>query len=89
MRPVPIPDHLVTVHQKRVVVGAPGGDLLNSQVAPVEAVVEHFVGDAPMLSVRLQLEEGDLDSLRANPHIWLRFWGHMVPFEVECEPETT
>lgn len=85
MRPVPIPDRLVRANQIRQVIGAPGGDLLDAQVAPVEAVVENYSG-SPLLSVRIQLEGDDLARLVAGEHVWLRMWGHIVPFEVEVGP---
>jgi hypothetical protein len=30
--------------------------------------------------VLVQLEPGDLDRLAADPHLWLTFWGVVVPF---------
>jgi hypothetical protein len=85
VRPVPITDEMVTSRRQRIVVGAPGGDLLDGQVAPVEALVEQF-GGAPLLSVRVVLEGDDLERLTRGEHVWLRFWGHMVPFEIEVGP---
>lgn len=40
----------------------------------------------PLLSVRVVLEGDDLEKLQAGDHVWLRFWGHIVPFEIETGP---
>jgi len=39
MRPVPIPDELVPPWGERKVISPPDGDLLNEEIAPVEAIV--------------------------------------------------
>lgn len=92
MRPVPIPDLLVKPNQVRCVIGAPGGDLLDSEIEPVEAVVEAFSGvhaDRPvsrLYSVRMKLEGDDLKKLQDGDHVWVHFWGVVVPFSADVGP---
>lgn len=82
MRPVPIPDELVGPTQRRVVIGPPNGDLTDSSIAPVEALLEHYQ-DAVLYSVRIALEPDDIIALGMGSHVWVKFWGVMPPFDVE------
>jgi len=83
VRPTPIPDAEVWAGAERRVIAAPGGDLTDPEIAPVEALVDRSpTTGAVNLSVRLVLEEGDLEKLAAGGTIWLTFWGHMVPWAV-------
>lgn len=81
MRPVPIPHAAVWEGGHRTVIAAPDGDLTNSTIAPVEAVV-----DVPpslgvtCYSVRCALDPGDLEKLATGGHVWISFYGQMVPF---------
>jgi hypothetical protein len=85
MHPVPIPSSLVQPNQTRRVISAPGGDLLDTSVAPVEALVEDHQG-SPLYSVRVQLDRGDLQRLNRGDKVWVRFWGVIPPFEIEVGP---
>jgi hypothetical protein len=89
MRPVPIPDARIWadpdgIPLPRLTVGAPRGH--EDACAPVEALVEERPGTGPetlpgpQLHLLLALEDGDLDRLRADPHLWLTFWGPITPF---------
>lgn len=86
MRPAPIPDDRIPPGAKRIVVGPPGNDL-DSQVAPVEAVIytsEFHPGK--MISVRCILEENDLDNLHRGEAVWITFMDTIVPFDVRVAP---
>lgn len=80
MRPTPIPDHEIWTGAERRVIGPPRGDL-DSGIDPVEALIDRSETTGALnLSVRLVLEEGDLEKLAAGGTVWLTFWGHMVPW---------
>lgn len=84
MRPVPIPDELVPDGCRRIVVGAPGGDLTDETVGAVEVVA----GVDPQMglgqAVLLQLEDGDLDRLQDCGGLWLTLYTRQLPvFAVE------
>lgn len=81
MRPVPIPDEVIWPGGRRLVMSAPNGDLLDPDIAPVEAIEEQVDGRR-VLSVRCALEPGDLEKLAAGGHVWVSFWGGMPPFDV-------
>lgn len=90
MRPAPIDDQTAEIvasvwpGAQRVVVGPPGGNL-DSQISPVEAMV-HAHPDLPgvkLLSVRCVLDDGDLEKLARGGAVWLTFFEHMVPFDVQ------
>lgn len=84
MRPVPIPDDVIWSGATRKVFSAPNGDLLDPEIAPVEAVID-FPRDpsTPVISVRCALEDGDLEKLAGGGHVWISFYGHIVPFSVD------
>lgn len=86
MRPAPIPAEAVWEGGRRIVVAAPGGDLADPTIAPVEAVIDQpdsLPQGHKRLSVRCVLEPGDLDKLTAGGHVWISFYGYMVPFCVD------
>lgn len=67
-----------------MVIAPPDGDLTNSDIAPVEAVIDRAESIGGIrLSVRCALEPGDLEKLAAGGHVWISFYGHMVPFCVD------
>lgn len=81
MRPTPIPDNEVWEGSVRKVVSPPGGDLTNSHIAPVEALIDRSPSTGILnLSVRCTLEEGELELLANGGVVWLTFWGAMVPW---------
>lgn len=81
MRPTPIPDAEVWEGATRKVFAAPGGDLTDTQVAPVEALVDQSPATGGMTaSVRCVLEDDDLANLQAGGTVWLTFWGGMIPW---------
>lgn len=84
MRPVPIPDDIIWEGAERKVFTAPGGDLLDPDIAPVEALVDFPTSpDVPVISVRIALEDGDLVNLAEGGHVWISMYGHLVPFSVD------
>ncbi len=84
MRPTPIPVEAVWPGARRIVMSAPGGDLTDPMVAPVEAVLDEpeSLGGS-RYSVRCTLEPGDLEKLADGGHVWISFYGAMVPFCVD------
>ncbi|MET0492907.1 MAG: hypothetical protein ABW000_07215 [Actinoplanes sp.] len=76
MRPVPIPDAVAATFPgaMRGVLAAPGGDLTDPDIAPVEVLFDGLVdGGFQRAFVRLALEDGDLEQLIAGGHVWLIF----------------
>jgi hypothetical protein len=87
MRPVPIPDNAVWAGGQRVVMAAPDGDLTNSTIAPVEVVVDQVESTGGLCySARCALEPGDLEKLQAGDHVWVSFYGGVMPFSVDVGP---
>lgn len=83
MRPTPIPDAEVWDGAVRRVLTAPGGDLADPDIAPVEALIDRSPSTGAVnLSVRCVLEDGDLEKLQAGGTVWITFWGVMVPWMV-------
>jgi hypothetical protein len=81
VRPTPIPDSEVWEGAQRHVFAAPDGDLTNPHIAPVEALVDRSPTTGALnISVRVVLEDGDLEKLQAGGVVWLTFWGAMVPW---------
>ena len=81
MRPTPIPDAEVWAGATRRVISPPGGDLTHPDIAPVEALVDQSPSTGVLnLSVRCELEEGDLEKLAAGGTVRVTFWGAMVPW---------
>lgn len=81
MRPTPIPDREIWQGAIRRVIMPPDGDLTNPRIAPIEALIDRSpLTGAVNLSVRYELEDGDLDKLGAGGTVWLTFWGVIVPF---------
>lgn len=86
MRPIPIEKELLVRESMRREVIAGPGDLFDSHVAPVEAIVEPYPRGGVTLSVRMRLEDDDLAKLQAGANVWITFWGHMVPFSCDVGP---
>lgn len=83
MRPSPIPDDAIWDGARRVVFSAPDGDLTNSDIAPVEVLVD-AEGGVPRISARCVLEDGDLDKLARGGTVWVSFYGgSLMPFQVD------
>lgn len=88
MRPVSIPDARIwepegTTRLARRTIGAPRGH--EADVHPIEVLVEEDVpgapqGLGPQIHVLVGLEDGDLERLIVDGHLWLTFWGGVVPF---------
>lgn len=89
MRPVPIPDARVWTDEagrtpERRTLGAPRGH--ETDVHPIEVLVEEdpppggVKGLGAQYHVLLSLEDGDLERLVVDGHVWLTFWGAVVPF---------
>jgi hypothetical protein len=94
MRPVMIPDSRVWDGPDgrpvdRRTLGAPRGH--ETTVTPVEVLYEPepqspppgpgTIGDlGAQYHILCALEDGDLERLIVDPHVWLTFWGGVVPF---------
>lgn len=74
MRPVPIPDELVWPGGRHRVIAPPDGDLTNPDIAPVDTIV-----DDHGIHLRLMLDDGDLEKLERNPHVWLTMHTNQLP----------
>lgn len=77
MIPVPIPDHLVTDHTRRVVFGPPDGDP-TGDVRPAEALVG-IVDGLPRLCFLVQLEDGEIERISETGAIWLTMTTNQPP----------
>lgn len=87
MRPTIIPEQLIPEGYERLVIAAPGGDLLDPDIAPVEAVVgPSGVRDARQVSLRFQLEPGDLERLIAGGQVWVTVLGQLPPIAMRVGP---
>jgi hypothetical protein len=84
MRPAPIPAEAVWPGARRVVLSPPSGDLTDPNIAPLEVVVDspESLGGV-RFNARCVLEEGDLEKLAAGGHVWVSFYGGVVPFCVD------
>jgi hypothetical protein len=85
VQPVPIPDDRIWVRDdgqpvRRQTLGAPRG--AEDHVRPVEVLVEDAGAPLPgqQYHVLLALEEGDLERLVVDGHVWLTMWTAVVPF---------
>lgn len=85
MRPVPIPNSEIWQGSERRVFSAPDGNLLNPLIAPVEALVDKASDGVPRFSVMCALEANDLTKLEDNGHVWVSFYGGIVPFSVDIK----
>jgi len=83
MRPAPIPAEAVWDGATRRVFSAPDGDLLNPLIAPVEAVIDRASDGVVRVNVRCVLEDGDLEKLASGGHVWVSFYGGLIPFNVD------
>lgn len=83
MRPAPIPATAVWEGARRVVMSPPGGDLTDPDIAPLEVVVDRPQIGGLRYSARCVLEDGDLEKLTAGGHVWVSFYGAVVPFCVD------
>lgn len=88
MRPAPIPAEAVWEGGERIVMGPPGGDLTDPDIASVEMIREELNG-VPVFSARCILEPGDIELLQKGAPVWVTFYGHVVPFAVTVEGEGT
>ena len=84
MRAVPIPDEAMWPGSRRIVMAPPDGDLTNPDIRPVEMLVDlaESIGGL-RYSTRCVLEPGDLAKLQAGGHVWVSFYGAVVPFSVD------
>lgn len=81
MRPTPIDAELIPPGYRRVVVAAPGGDLMDDHIAPVEALRSDTESTWTM---RLVLEDGELEKLQRGAAVFLFIQAqHLSPFAVE------
>lgn len=88
MRPTTIPDEQVDIHPGSVrgVLAAPGGDLTDPNVAPIEVLFDQVQdGAAGRVLVRLALEDGDLPKLAAGGNVWLVFYGPIPMFGLDVK----
>ncbi|SNR33033.1 hypothetical protein [Blastococcus mobilis] len=86
MRPASIPDGEVWDGARRIVIGAPNGDLTDPTIASVEVLVDQ-AAIGPRISARCVLEHGDLDALAAGGTVWVSFYGQqLAPFSVDVLP---
>ncbi|SBT63934.1 hypothetical protein GA0070622_0902 [Micromonospora sediminicola] len=86
MRPSPIPDDEMWPGARRMVATGPSGDLTDTDIAPVEVLVdtgEHT--GLPRVCVRLRLEDGDLEKLAAGGTVWLAVYGPLPVFSVDVK----
>lgn len=84
MRPAPIPEEAVWEGGRRLVFAAPDGDLTNPDIAPVEAIVDRSDTTGNVrISVRCQLEDGDLVKLAQGGYVWVSFYGGIPVFSVD------
>lgn len=78
MRPIPIPDGVAEVNGgRRVIYTAPGGDMLDDDVRPVEAIVIDDPVDLVQVAVLIELDDDDRAAAAAGLPIWLSFKGGM------------
>lgn len=80
MRPIPIPDECVGPGMKRYVISAPGGDLTDDHVRPVEALAG-IVDGAARICVLVAFEPGELVRAMAMPQpaVWLTMLTNQIP----------
>ncbi|MEU7590688.1 hypothetical protein AB0A95_30905 [Micromonospora sp. NPDC049230] len=86
MRPTPIPDNEVWPGSFRAVLSGPSGDLTDTDVAPVEVLMDR--GESTGVAracVRFELEPGDLEKLAAGGTIWLGVYGPLPVFTVDVK----
>ena len=83
MRPVPIPNEAIWEGATRRVYAAPDGDLTNEVIRPVEVLVDVAGDRTRRINAMCALEDGDLEKLAAGGHVWVSFYGVLVPFSVD------
>jgi hypothetical protein len=82
VKPTRIPTSEVWKGARVVTFGAPEG--MEDKVAAVQAVEDRSGSTGVRrASVRLELEPGDLDKLAAGGHVWISFYGGMLPWSVD------
>lgn len=85
MKPTPIPAREIWPGAHRFVFNPPEDDPDGALTAvlPVEALVD----GADRVSVRCELEPGDLVELAAGGTVWVTFYGGgLMPFSVDVQP---
>lgn len=91
MRPVAIPDEVMWPGARRVFIGVSKSQKMqdiHELVAAVDQIRGGPLDGMPRMQVRMELEPGDLDALRHNPHVWLAFLGvdeGIYPFSLSVE----
>ena len=85
MVPTPIPDDEVFPYGQRVVIGPPPGEDITGDIRAVEAVAWHY-DNVNRYSMRVVLEDGDLERIQAGDPIWVTFLGSITPFYFTTEP---
>lgn len=90
MKPTAIPDEYLIPGATLVNI-AVSEDQLARGIQPLTAIADQVVGGAndgmPRILIRLELEDGELEALHDNPHIWLSLYTHgeIPPFAVQAE----
>lgn len=88
MHIVTIPDELVVPGSVRRIIAPPPGDLAAAEILPVESLIRRGPdGVDALLSMCLDLDEGDLAVLEAGGKVWLTMLGAVVPFNVCVLPD--
>lgn len=86
MRPTPIPDSEVWPGCTRRVIAPPSGDLTDTDIAPVEALIDQ-TDQGPRFLIRCEPEADDLAILLGGGVLWLGFLAdHLHPFQVIAAP---
>jgi len=82
MHPTPIPEGDIWEGAVPKVIAPPGGDLTDPDIGAVEAIVD-VTELGHRYSMRLALDSGELDALRAGGVVWLQILGaRLQPFSV-------
>lgn len=85
MRPTPIPDDEIWEGSRRMVMAAPGGDLTDDRIRPLEVLVDDAGDGTPRFCARMVLEDGDLEKLQAGGTVWLAFYSCVIPFSADVK----
>ncbi|GAA2327476.1 hypothetical protein [Dactylosporangium salmoneum] len=87
MRPTPIPDREIWPGAHRVTFGPPEGDD-SGKIETVETLVDQGPDTGfTRVSVRCELEPGDVEELLAGGTVWVTFYGGgLMPFSLDVMP---